>query len=112
MRRCFLRFFDLPVRGDASGNGQPRICRNRDHPRDCSARIDVAVGIIDVKSYYIETPADVAERVRLCLKHAPAEQLLVRARLRTEPDGALGGAAEIDNMVSGVAMVQKELGLS
>src|SRR5207253_6362986 len=31
---------------------------------------DVAVGIIDVKSYYIETQKDVAERVRLCLKHA------------------------------------------
>src|SRR6476620_1069327 len=32
--------------------------------------IDVAVGIIDVKSYYIETPSHVAERVRLCLKYA------------------------------------------
>src|SRR6478672_11130904 len=27
---------------------------------------DVAVGIIDVKSYYIEAPEDVADRVRLC----------------------------------------------
>src|SRR6266852_6244067 len=36
---------------------------------------DVAVGIIDVKSYYIETPGDVAERVRLCLKYAAAETL-------------------------------------
>ena len=27
--------------------------------------MDVAVGIIDVKSYYIETPEDVADRVRL-----------------------------------------------
>src|SRR5204863_2816405 len=30
---------------------------------------DVAVGIIDVKSYYLEPPAEVAERVRLCLQH-------------------------------------------
>src|ERR1043165_252420 len=36
---------------------------------------DVAVGVIDVKSYYIETPDDVAERVRRCLKLAPAERL-------------------------------------
>ena len=35
---------------------------------------DVAVGIIDVKSYYIETVDDVAERVRLCLKYAPADR--------------------------------------
>ncbi|MDB5330433.1 MAG: xecA1, partial [Phycisphaerales bacterium] len=36
---------------------------------------DVAVGIIDVKSYYIESPKDVADRVRLCLEHAPADRL-------------------------------------
>ena len=34
-------------------------------------RKDVAVGIIDVKSYYIETPEDVADRVRLCLRTPP-----------------------------------------
>src|SRR5947208_6857448 len=28
---------------------------------------DAAVGIVDVKSYYIETPQDVAARVRACL---------------------------------------------
>ncbi|MCP5110850.1 MAG: cobalamin-independent methionine synthase II family protein, partial [bacterium] len=36
---------------------------------------DVAVGIIDVKSYYVETVDDVADRVRLCLRHAPADRL-------------------------------------
>src|SRR4029077_10655371 len=36
---------------------------------------NVAVGIIDVKSYYIESPQDVAERVRLCLRHAPPDRL-------------------------------------
>src|SRR5262249_7782214 len=41
-----------------------------------AARMDVAVGIIDVKSYFIETPADVAERVRRCLKFAPADRLV------------------------------------
>jgi 5-methyltetrahydropteroyltriglutamate--homocysteine methyltransferase len=38
-------------------------------------RCDVAVGIIDVKSYYIETVDDIAERVKACLKHAPADRL-------------------------------------
>ena len=35
----------------------------------------LAVGIIDVKSYYIETVDDVAERVRACLQFAPADRL-------------------------------------
>src|SRR3954467_2305874 len=38
-----------------------------------TSKKDAAVGIVDVKSYYIETPQDVAARVRACLKHAPAE---------------------------------------
>src|SRR5690606_14522213 len=38
--------------------------------------MDVAVGIVDVKSYFIETPEVIAERVRLCLRYAPAERLV------------------------------------
>jgi 5-methyltetrahydropteroyltriglutamate--homocysteine methyltransferase len=74
--------------------------------------IDVAVGIIDVKNYYIETPSDVAERVRLCLKYAPAE------RLSFAPDCGLSQTArwaarqKLINMVQGVVIVRKELGLA
>ena len=70
---------------------------------------DVAVGVIDVKSYYIETPRDVAERVRLCLKHAPAE------RLSFAPDCGLSQTArwaarqKLANMVEGVNIVRREL---
>jgi 5-methyltetrahydropteroyltriglutamate--homocysteine methyltransferase len=38
---------------------------------------DVAVGVVDVKSYYIETSGDVAERARRCLEHVPMEQLIL-----------------------------------
>jgi 5-methyltetrahydropteroyltriglutamate--homocysteine methyltransferase len=72
---------------------------------------DVAVGIIDVKSYYIETPADVADRVRLCLKHAPAD------RLSFAPDCGLSQTArwaakqKLANMVAGVRDVRKAMGI-
>lgn len=75
-------------------------------------RRDVAVGIIDVKSYYVETPADVAERVRLCLNHAPAD------RLSFAPDCGLSQTArwaakrKLANMVEGVGVVRKEMGLA
>ena len=74
--------------------------------------IDVAVGIIDVKNYYIETPFDVAERVRLCLKYASAD------RLSFAPDCGLSQTArwaarqKLANMVHGVAIVRKELGVA
>ena len=72
---------------------------------------DVAVGIIDVKSYYVETPEDVANRVRLCLKHAPAE------RLSFAPDCGLSQTArwaarqKLQNMVAGVKKVRQEIGV-
>jgi 5-methyltetrahydropteroyltriglutamate--homocysteine methyltransferase len=74
-------------------------------------RKDVAVGIIDVKSYYVETPQDVADRVRLCLKFASAD------RLSFAPDCGLSQTArwaarqKLVNMVAGVKQVRKELGL-
>ncbi len=73
---------------------------------------DVAVGIVDVKSYYIETPEDIASRVRYCLKYAPPE------RLSFAPDCGLSQTArwaaklKLQNMAKGVKMVRKELGLS
>lgn len=72
---------------------------------------DAAVGIIDVKSYYIETAKDVADRVRLCLKHAAAD------RLSFAPDCGLSQTArwaarqKLANMVAGVKAARKEIGL-
>jgi 5-methyltetrahydropteroyltriglutamate--homocysteine methyltransferase len=72
---------------------------------------DVAVGIIDVKSYYVETAEDVANRVKLCTKHAPPE------RLSFAPDCGLSQTArwaakqKLRNMADGVKQVRKELGL-
>lgn len=71
-------------------------------------RMDVSVGIIDVKSSAIETVDEVAERVRLCLKHAPAE------RLSIAPDCGLSQTArwiareKLANMVAGVKRVRGE----
>jgi 5-methyltetrahydropteroyltriglutamate--homocysteine methyltransferase len=75
---------------------------------EIAKRKDVAVGIIDVKSYYIETVADVAERVKACLKHAPAD------RLSFAPDCGLSQTArwaakqKLINMVAGVKQVRTE----
>lgn len=72
---------------------------------------DVAVGIIDVKSYYIETADDIAARVRQCLQHAPAE------RLSFAPDCGLSQTArwaakqKLANMIAGVRRVREELGV-
>ncbi|MBC7921880.1 MAG: methionine synthase [Ferruginibacter sp.] len=40
-------------------------------------KMDVSVGVVDVKSYYIETVDDITERIGRCLKYVPAEKLSV-----------------------------------
>jgi 5-methyltetrahydropteroyltriglutamate--homocysteine methyltransferase len=75
-------------------------------------RMDVAVGIIDVKSYYIETPADVAERVRHCLKHAPAERLVLAPDCGLSQTARWAARQKLVNMVAGVSKVRKELGIA
>jgi len=74
--------------------------------------IDVAVGIIDVKSYYIESPADVAGRVRLCLKYASADQLSFAPDCGLSQTARWAARQKLANMVEGVAIVRKELGLA
>jgi 5-methyltetrahydropteroyltriglutamate--homocysteine methyltransferase len=74
-------------------------------------RRDVAVGIIDVKSYYIETPQDVADRVRLCLKHAPADKLSFAPDCGLSQTARWAARQKLKNMVEGVRIARKEQGL-
>jgi 5-methyltetrahydropteroyltriglutamate--homocysteine methyltransferase len=76
-----------------------------------AARRDVAVGIIDVKSYYIETPEDVADRVRRCLEHAPAERLAFAPDCGLSQTARWAARTKLRNMVAGVREVRAELGL-
>jgi len=73
--------------------------------------IDVAVGVIDVKNYYIESPADVAQRVRLCLKYAPGKKLSFAPDCGLSQTARWAARQKLANMVSGVAIVRKQLGL-
>ena len=74
--------------------------------------MDVAVGIVDVKNYYIETPEDIEVRVRRCLEFAPPE------RLSFAPDCGLSQTArwaakkKLKAMVDGVKRVRAELGIA
>ena len=79
--------------------------------RGIAERKRVAVGIVDVKSYYIETPEDVAERVRACLCHAPAERLSLAPDCGLSQTARWAARQKLANMVAGVRLVRKELGL-
>ncbi len=75
-------------------------------------RMDAAVGIIDVKSYYLETPADVADRVRLCLQHAPADRLVFAPDCGLSQTARWAAQPKLKNLVAGLRQVRQEIGLA
>ena len=74
-------------------------------------RMDAAVGIVDVKSYHVETPEHIADRVRLCLKHAPADRLVFAPDCGLSQTARWAAQPKLKNMVAGIGLVKKELGL-
>jgi 5-methyltetrahydropteroyltriglutamate--homocysteine methyltransferase len=74
-------------------------------------RKDVAVGVIDVKSYYIETSQDVADRIRACLQYASADKLSLAPDCGLSQTARWAARAKLQNLVAGAKIVRKQLGL-
>lgn len=70
---------------------------------------DVAVGIVDVKSYYIEPVEEIAARVRRCLEYVPAEKLSFAPDCGLSQTARWAAKQKLANMVAGVHVVRREL---
>jgi len=75
-------------------------------------RMDVAVGIIDVKNYYVETPHDVATRIRRCLAYAAPDRLSLAPDCGLSQTARWAAKRKLAAMAEGVALVRRELGLA
>ena len=74
-----------------------------------SERFHVAVGLVDVKSYFIESPELIADRVRECLKYAPADRLSIAPDCGLSQTARWAAKAKLHNMVAGVEKVRQSL---
>ena len=72
-------------------------------------KMKVAVGVIDVKNYYIETVEDVVERINRCLKYVPAEKLSVAPDCGLSQTARWASRQKLANMVSGAKKVRESL---
>ena len=72
-------------------------------------RCDVAVGIVDVKSYYLETPDEIARRVKRCLEHAPADRLVFAPDCGLSQTARWAAKRKLKAMCDGAGQVRKEL---
>ncbi len=69
----------------------------------------LAVGLIDVKNYYIETPDDVAARIRSACMHVPPERLVVVPDCGFSQTARWASRAKLRAMVAGAQIVRCEL---
>jgi 5-methyltetrahydropteroyltriglutamate--homocysteine methyltransferase len=76
-----------------------------------ATRMDAAIGIVDVKSYYIESPEDIANRVSLCLKHAAPDRLVFAPDCGLSQTARWASRQKLANMVASVKQVRKKLGI-
>ena len=72
---------------------------------------ELGAGVIDVKSFYVETPEDVAERIRALLKHVPPEKLYVNPDCGFFQLPRWITFLKLQAMVAGTKIVRNELGL-
>lgn len=70
---------------------------------------ELGAGIIDVRTHYLETPADVAERVRRCLEFVPADKLFLTCDCGLRYVHRTLARAKLQNLVAGVKEVRREL---
>ncbi|MFS4416588.1 hypothetical protein [Maribacter sp. 2307ULW6-5] len=72
-------------------------------------KMKVAVGIIDVKNYYVESVEDVVERIQRCLEHVPAEKLSVAPDCGLSQTARWAARKKLANMVAGAKIVREGL---
>ena len=72
-------------------------------------RRDVGVGVIDVKSYYVETAVDVEERIRACLHYVAPERISVSPDCGLSQTARWAAQRKLGNMVEGARLARDSL---
>ena len=76
---------------------------------DIAKRMDVGVGIVDVKNYYVETADDIEQRIRACLRYVPADRLSVSPDCGLSQTARWASLAKLSALVQGAVRVRATL---
>jgi 5-methyltetrahydropteroyltriglutamate--homocysteine methyltransferase len=71
---------------------------------------ELGAGIIDIRNHYQETPEDVAERIRVCLQHVPADKLYLNPDCGFRRVARWIARRKLESMVAGTQIVRNEIG--
>jgi 5-methyltetrahydropteroyltriglutamate--homocysteine methyltransferase len=72
---------------------------------------EIACGVVDVKSFYMETAEDVAERLARCLEFIPADKLSAIPDCGFFPVPRWVAAEKLKRLVAGTKLARQKLGV-
>lgn len=78
--------------------------------REFSSDKELAAGLVDVKNYYVETPEDVAERIRKALKVVAPDKLTITPDCGFSQTARWAARRKLAAMVAGTQIVRQEIG--
>jgi 5-methyltetrahydropteroyltriglutamate--homocysteine methyltransferase len=81
-----------------------------DLAREIKPPMELAVGLIDVKNTWVETPEFVADRLRQVLKHIEPERVHVTPDCGFSQTARFIAQKKLTNMVAGVRLVRRDYG--
>ncbi len=73
---------------------------------------EVACGVVDVKSFHLEAPEEVAERLELCARHIPLERLSAVPDCGFFPVPRWLAAEKLRRLVAGTRLARRRLGVA
>ena len=79
--------------------------------REFSIDKELGAGVVDVKSFHVETPEDVAERIRTILEHVAPEKLYVNPDCGFFQLPRWLTYLKLETLVAGTKIVRRELGV-
>jgi 5-methyltetrahydropteroyltriglutamate--homocysteine methyltransferase len=78
--------------------------------KEVGSRKELGAGLVDQKSFYVETPEDIAERIRIALNYIPAEKLWINPDCGFNPTPRWIALGKLKSMAAGTKIVRRELG--
>lgn len=82
-----------------------------DHWGEIGVDREVACGVVDVKSFYMESPEEVAERIALCARYIPVERLSVVPDCGFFPVPRWVAAEKLKRLAAGARLARRQLGV-
>ena len=81
-----------------------------DFLKNCPKNKGVQVGVLDIRTSMVETPAAIADRIRTTLKYLSPEQVVLSTDCGMKPLSRMVAKLKLKTLAEGAAIVRKEVG--